>query len=95
MFIISNVRNPGQTGEIVTYEINGEEITCELINGEIVFQGDIILTEEQLAASKLKGASGALAATLWPEDKVPDVADDKHFFSAINVCFSAFSETIL
>ena len=62
---------PGQTGEIVKYEFNGDTITCELINGEIIFQGDIVLTEEQVESFSLKGASHfGLLKYPWPNNTV-------------------------
>lgn len=41
--------NPGIIGEIEEFTINGNKINCELINGKYIFQGDIILTEDQLS----------------------------------------------
>jgi PKD repeat protein len=39
---------PGISGELVDYIYNGDTITCEKINGFNIYQGDIILTEQQL-----------------------------------------------
>ena len=61
---------PGVYGEIVEFVINGDTITCEKINGEYIFQGDIILTEQQLFNSDtLKGAGRPLMSLnfRWPK----------------------------
>jgi uncharacterized protein (TIGR02145 family) len=69
---------PGVHGEIVEFVINGDTITCEKINGEYVFQGDIILTEEQLFHSDtLKGAgSFAFLTKRWPNRMVYYLIDN-------------------
>lgn len=62
---------PGVHGEVVEFVINGDTITCERINGEYVFQGDIILDEEQLMFSDTtKGSGLPLGIFRWPEGKV-------------------------
>jgi uncharacterized protein (TIGR02145 family) len=61
---------PGVHGEIVEFVINEDTITCEKINGEYIFQGDIVLTEEQLYHSdSLKGAGRPLMSFnfRWPK----------------------------
>lgn len=45
---------PGIEGEINKFVINGDTLTYEKINGKYVFQGDMILTDDQL---KLIGSS--------------------------------------
>ncbi|MCJ7449219.1 MAG: M12 family metallopeptidase [Bacteroidales bacterium] len=48
---------PGIEGEIKDFVVNGDTITCEIIDTVYVFQGDIILTKDQLSLNKGAGLS--------------------------------------
>lgn len=61
--IYSEQAYPGSTGEIVQITMSGETITCEKINEEYIFQGDILLQ------SPTKGAVYA-EGNLWPDNIV-------------------------
>lgn len=56
---------PGIEGSPVDFVINSDTISCRLINNEYVFQGDILLTEEQLIINK--GTGTALLSKRWPD----------------------------
>jgi len=61
----------GQSGEIKQYSFRGGLITAELINGEIVYQGDMILTDDQVSSATKKGASIIyLGRERWPSSIV-------------------------
>jgi len=65
---------PGVNGELIDFIINGDTITVERINGEYVFQGDIILTEEQLKYSDTTKGSGFplnMGVFRWPFGIIP------------------------
>ncbi|HEY5587234.1 MAG TPA: FISUMP domain-containing protein [Ruminiclostridium sp.] len=70
---ILNAKNeeayPGVEGNLVFSVVNGDTIFCRLINNKYVFQGDIILTENQFMGSK---GTGRLAqfSNRWPDGKV-------------------------
>lgn len=77
---------PGKNGEIIDIVINGDTITCEKINGEYIFQGDIILSDYQLFLSDTTKKGAGIPywglGYLWPdgiiyydidEDVVPKV----------------------
>jgi uncharacterized protein (TIGR02145 family) len=55
---------PGITGETAQIYLEGELVTCQIINGEYIYQGDIILEPEQLPASK--GAGLTAENKRWP-----------------------------
>jgi len=58
---------PGQVGEIVEVEINGDKYTCEYINNEYIFEGDIVIdlnSEVNTKAAFLKSYSK------WPYGKI-------------------------
>jgi len=61
--VYSEQAYPGSTGEIVQITMSGETITCEKINEEYIFQGDILLQ------SPTKGAVYA-EGNLWPDNIV-------------------------
>jgi uncharacterized protein (TIGR02145 family) len=74
---------PGITGTIDSAIIDNDTIIFEVINGEYVFQGDIILTEEQLNGAGIsKGAGYSSIARRWPggivyyeiNDNLPNVS---------------------
>jgi uncharacterized protein (TIGR02145 family) len=54
---------PDNTGEIVQLTVNGTTITCEKINDEYIFQGDILLQPSTRGAVYAEG-------NLWPENTV-------------------------
>lgn len=60
---------PDSTGEIVSFVVGNDTIKCTKINNEYVFQGDIILTREQLHIDSLKSAS-KLEIKLWPDNTI-------------------------
>ncbi len=55
---------PNTIGEIVNVTINGKELTCELINGKYIFQGDMIV--DPANERSRKGAGLNDEATRWP-----------------------------
>jgi uncharacterized protein (TIGR02145 family) len=62
---------PDIDGEIFDFVNNGDTISCEKINSEYIFQGDIILTEDQLNAFiGAKGGGLSSLARRWPNDTV-------------------------
>jgi len=54
---------PDNTGDIVQLTLNGTTITCEKINDEYIFQGDILLQPSTRGAAYAEG-------DLWPENTV-------------------------
>ena len=83
------VAYPDSVGEIDTFIIDNDTLVCEKIGGEYVFQGDIILTKEQLGISETKGASIAGLNQPWTDSKVyytisPELAGDSRITKAIN-----------
>jgi uncharacterized protein (TIGR02145 family) len=80
---------PGINGNLEVFMINGQKITCEKINGQYVFQGDIILTEDQLLYSDTTKGAGlpkAQIAYLWPDGEV---------YYQIDESASAYSDDIM
>ncbi|MDD3945558.1 MAG: M12 family metallopeptidase, partial [Bacteroidales bacterium] len=61
--VYSEQAYPGTTGEIVQLTVSGETITCEKINEEYIFQGDILLQPPTRGAVYAEG-------NLWPDNKV-------------------------
>ena len=62
---------PEHIGEIVNMDINGQKCDCEKFENGYIFQGDILLTKEQLGnKSRLKGAGLSVLATRWTDDVV-------------------------
>lgn len=58
--------------------INGDTINVEKINNDYVFQGDILLTEEQLTNSDtLKGAGGTFFVETWKNNTVYYIIDNE------------------
>jgi hypothetical protein len=65
---------PETTGDTVRVTLNGELIVCEFINGEYVFQGDIIIkvdTKEQV-----KGAALSATSKRWPQKTIYYTIDE-------------------
>lgn len=57
---------PNQTGELIDLVIDSMQIIVEKIDGEYIFQGDIVLTEDQVSEwSPLKGASISELIRRW------------------------------
>ncbi|MCF8380150.1 MAG: hypothetical protein K9H49_11270 [Bacteroidales bacterium] len=62
---------PNTTGEVVEFQLNGHSLICEKINGEFIYQGDIVLTYEQLGIdNNLKGAALKSISKRWPNNTV-------------------------
>jgi len=55
---------PNRSGELISLQFKGERITCELIDGKYVFQGDLIINPEN--ETSLKGSGLDLQSTRWP-----------------------------
>ena len=66
---------PGSIGDSTTIAFNGEVITCTKINGEYVYQGDIIVTPSSFKSAK--GAGLESTSKMWPKGIVYfTVSDD-------------------
>jgi len=61
---------PGMVGELIYFVVNGDTLSCEKINEEYVYQGDIILTIDQITHDLKLKASGAPWVKWWPDKKV-------------------------
>ena len=62
---------PDQKGIIKSVTVDGVTLTYEEINGQAVFEGDIILNLEQLNhLGKIEGAGKRLLGNRWPGNKV-------------------------
>jgi len=61
---------PGTHGELQTFIAYGDTIVVEKINGQYVFQGDMILTENQVNSGILKGAGLQERITKWSNNTV-------------------------
>lgn len=59
---------PNTNGEIVDVEFNGKNLTCELIDGKYVFQGDMIINPG--TNKNLKGAGLDNDDEKWPYGRV-------------------------
>ncbi len=72
---------PGHRGELRKgwFDLgNGpQELTYELINGEAIFEGDIVLPLSQEVASEVRpaGAGRTTATYRWPDNTIPFVID--------------------
>ena len=55
---------PGIKGKVTNFLVNGDTITCESKNKEYVYQGDIVLTEDQLTSNKGNGFN--TLSKRWP-----------------------------
>ncbi|EMR03358.1 Flavastacin precursor [Cesiribacter andamanensis AMV16] len=70
------VAYPGQEGILTEGLLYGAPITYSLIDNKAVFQGDILLSREQLTApapeegQRVKGTGRSLQAVRWPENTV-------------------------
>jgi uncharacterized protein (TIGR02145 family) len=83
------VSYPDSVGKIDTFIMNNDTLVCEKIGGEYVFQGDIILTKEQLGISETKGAAFADLNQPWTDKKVyytisQELAGDSRITKAID-----------
>jgi len=55
---------PNSTGDTVTLQYNGQAVTCELIEGYYIYQGDMIIQPDADKASK--GAGIDVTSKRWP-----------------------------
>lgn len=84
---------PGIKGELFNFTIDGETITVEKINGKYIFQGDIILTEEQFNSGSEKGAGINSFIIRWPCTIFYEINDNLvHKKNEINSAISYFKE---
>jgi hypothetical protein len=76
---VLEIAYPDSVGESIQFVVNNDTLTCKKINNEYVYQGDIILTEEQLGIDSLKGAGIPLLTgfNLWPDNTVYYTIDEK------------------
>ena len=85
---------PGIDGELMDFIIDGDTITVEKINDKYVFQGDILLTEDQLTSGSKKGAGFILFMNKWNCNtvyyKINDNLQDKK--NEINAAIEHFKE---
>ena len=65
--LINEEASPGINGEIYDFIIDGDTITTERIDDRYIYQGDIILTEDQLKSNsnKSKGAGLSYIMSRW------------------------------
>lgn len=61
---------PGKTGPLVTGKFNGESIVYQQINGDNVYEGDILLTAEQLNPTRAQTESAGRNTGRWPSATV-------------------------
>ncbi len=59
---------PGKIGTTASVALDGVNVTCELINGLYIYQGDIILPGSQ--GQPTKGAALDVKSKYWPSNKV-------------------------
>ena len=67
---------PGQTGEVVEFNIGGEQLVLEKFGDQYVFQGDIIISEMLLNEMSNKqvnkfGIGELFGVLTWPNNTVP------------------------
>lgn len=76
---VLEIAYPDSIGESIQFIAKDDTLNCKKINNEYVYQGDIILTNEQLGIDSLKGAGIPLLAgyDLWPENTVYYTIDEK------------------
>ena len=65
---------PNVEGEEVKFTVDGDTLYCERINGEYIYQGDIVVNEDQINFDT-NGASTDFIK-LWPEGKVYYTIDE-------------------
>lgn len=58
---------PGQVGEIVEVDINGDKYTCEYLNNEYIFEGDIVIDLNSEVNTK---AAFIKSYNRWPYGKI-------------------------
>ena len=80
---------PDSVGVDSKFLLNNDTIICKKINGEYIFQGDIILTEKQLGIAPIKGASTSDLTKLWTDGivyyKINNLFNDKtRIIDAVN-----------
>ena len=78
---LTEIAYPDSIGTEVKFLMNKDTLSCRKINGEYVFQGDIILTESQIQIiTPLKGAGipfSEIGYYLWPGNTVYYTIEDK------------------
>lgn len=62
--VVTEEAFPGQSGEIVEVTLNGETVSVEVIEGQYVFEGDMVLPPDT------RGAATPLATLRWPNSVV-------------------------
>ena len=62
--VITEEAFPGQSGEVVEVTLNGETVSVEVIEGQYVFEGDMVLPPDT------RGAATPLATLRWPNSVV-------------------------
>jgi hypothetical protein len=63
-------------GEEIKFTVDGDTIICLKVDGEYIYQEDIILTEDQVYDDYLKGGSISNSSRLWPNGVVPYYIDE-------------------
>ncbi len=61
---------PSSVGATSTVTLDGESVTCEIINGFSIYQGDIILAAPQAQGVATKGAALNLQTRHWPDNRI-------------------------
>ena len=62
--VVTEEAFPGQSGEVVEVTLNGETVSVEVIEGQYVFEGDMVLPPDT------RGAATPLATLRWPNSVV-------------------------
>lgn len=62
--VVTEEAFPGQSGEVVEVTLNGETVSVEVIEGQYVFEGDMMLPPDT------RGAATPLATLRWPNSVV-------------------------
>lgn len=60
---------PGQKGEVVTIQLNGQSVEVEKINGEFIMGGDMHVIPDDMISSK-NGKSTGRTGSRWPNNTV-------------------------
>lgn len=74
IFLYAEEAYPGISGDTVTVLLDGEPIVCEFINGEYIYQGDIIIHVDK--TSSAKGTAIAAIWKRWPDGIVYYVIEE-------------------
>jgi uncharacterized protein (TIGR02145 family) len=85
---------PGVTGEYVDFLIGDDTITCKKIDEKYIFQGDIILSDKQIAI--LNGSKGAATLNLarrWPGGVIYYTIDSNLYWPQyVNLAIKEYEE---